>query len=83
MFYSLFPYTSLDAYNISTNNDIREQIEVRELVTLLQAHHKLSADTIRSNIMAILRDSAVIKKGIIKYVKGISKFVPPCQIQMT
>jgi hypothetical protein len=60
-----------------------EQIEVRELVTLLQAHHKLSADTIRSNIMAILRDSAVIKKGIVKYVKGISKFVPPCQIQMT
>ena len=59
-----------------------EQIEVRELVTLLQAHHKLSADTIRSNIMAILRDSAVIKKGIVKYVKGISKFVPPCQIQM-
>jgi hypothetical protein len=60
-----------------------DQIEVRELVTLLQAHHKLSADTIRSNVMAILRDSAVIKKGIVKYVKGISKFVPPCQIQMT
>ena len=58
------------------------EIEVRELVSLLLTHHKLSADTIRSNIMAVLRDSSVIKKGIVKYVKGISKFIPPCQIQM-
>jgi hypothetical protein len=58
------------------------EIEVRELVTLLQAHHKLSADSIRSNVMAVLRDTVVIKKGIVKYVKGISKFVPPCEIQM-
>jgi len=58
------------------------EIEVRELVELLKSQHKLSADTIRSNIMAVLRDSAVIKKGIVKWVKGISKFIPPCQILM-
>jgi hypothetical protein len=58
------------------------EIEVRLLVDLLRAHHKLSADTIRSNVMAILKDSAVIKKGIVKYVRGISQFVPPCQIKM-
>jgi len=57
-----------------------DMIEVRELVELLKTHHKLSADTIRSNVMAVLRDSAVIKKGIVKYVKGITKFIPPCQI---
>jgi hypothetical protein len=60
-----------------------DQIEVRELVELLKSHHKLSNDTIRSNVMSVLKDSAVIKKGIIKYVKGISKFIPPCQIQIT
>ena len=58
------------------------EIEVRLLVDLLRAHHKLSADTIRSNVMAILKDSAVVKKGIVKYVRGISQFVPPCQIKM-
>jgi len=49
------------------------EMEVRELVDLLGAHHKLSKDTIRSNIMAVLKDSAVVKKGIIKFVKGITK----------
>jgi hypothetical protein len=58
------------------------EIEVRELVELLKSHHKLSSDTIRTNIMSVVRDTAVIKKGIIKYIKGISKFVPPCTIQL-
>jgi len=58
------------------------EIEVRELVELLGAHHKLSKDTIRSNVMSIMRDSAVIKKGVVKYIKGISKFVPECQIKL-
>lgn len=56
------------------------QIEVRELVDLLTPHHKLSKDTIRSNIMSIIKDTAIIKKGVIKHIKGISKFVPECQI---
>lgn len=56
------------------------EIEVRELVELLGAHHKLSKDTIRSNVMSIIKDSAVIKKGVVKYIKGISKFVPECLI---
>jgi hypothetical protein len=56
------------------------QIEVRELVDLLTPHHKLSKDTIRSNIMSIIRDTAIVKKGVIKHIKGISKFVPECQI---
>ena len=56
------------------------EIEVRELVELLGTHHKLSKDTIRSNIMSIIKDSAVIKKGVVKYIKGISKFVPECLI---
>ena len=49
------------------------EMEIRELVELLSATHTLSKDTIRSNVMAILQDSAVIKKGIVKFVKGISK----------
>jgi len=54
------------------------EIEVRELVDLLGAHHKLSKDTIRTNIMSIIKDSAVLKKGVIKYIKGISPiFIPP------
>jgi hypothetical protein len=57
------------------------EIEVRELVCLLEKHHKLSKDTIRTNIMSIIKDSAVVKKGIIKYIKGISKCIPPCEIQ--
>jgi len=57
------------------------EIEVRELVCLLEKHHKLSKDTIRTNIMSIIKDSAVVKKGIIKYIKGISKYIPPCEIQ--
>lgn len=49
------------------------EMEVRELVELLSATHKLSKDTIRSNVMAIIQDSAVMKKGIVKFIKGISK----------
>jgi hypothetical protein len=49
------------------------EMEIRELVELLSATHTLSKDTIRSNVMAILLDSAVTKKGIVKFVKGISK----------
>ena len=56
------------------------EIEVRELVELLGAYHKLSKDTIRSNVMSIVKDSAVLKKGVVKYIKGISKFVPECLI---
>lgn len=58
------------------------EIEVRELVELLTAHHKLSKDTIRSNVMSVVRDSAVVKKGVVKYIKGISKFVPECLIKI-
>lgn len=58
------------------------QIEVRELVDLLTAHYKLSKDTIRSNVMSIIKDSAIAKKGVIKFIKGISKFVPECKIQL-
>ena len=58
------------------------EIEVRELVDLLGNYHKLTKDTIRSNIMSIVKDTAVIKKGVIKYIKGISKYVPPCMIQI-
>ena len=57
-------------------------MEVRELVELLSAHHKLSKDTIRSNVMSIIRDSAVVKKGVVKYIRGISKYVEPCAIRM-
>lgn len=52
------------------------EMEIRELVELLSATHTLSKDTIRSNVMAILQDSAVTKKGIVKFVKGISRAVP-------
>lgn len=58
------------------------EIEVRELVELLGAYHKLSKDTIRSNVMSIVKDSAVSKKGVVKYIKGISKFVPESQIKL-
>lgn len=58
------------------------EIEVRELVDLLGKYHKLSKDTIRSNIMSIIKDSAVLKKGVVKYIKGISKFVEGCQIRV-
>ena len=49
------------------------EIEVRELVELVSKVHKLSKDTIRSNIMSVIQDSAVMKKGVIKYIKGISR----------
>lgn len=58
------------------------EIEVRELVDLLGKYHKLSKDTIRSNVMSIVKDSAVLKKGVVKYIKGISKFVPESQIRV-
>jgi hypothetical protein len=58
------------------------EIEVRELVELLGTQHKLSKDTIRSNVMSIIRDSAVLKKGVVKYIKGISKFVPESMIRI-
>jgi hypothetical protein len=57
------------------------EIEVRELVDLLAQHHKLSKDTIRSNIMSVVKDSAVFRKSVIKYIKGISKIVPPSEIR--
>jgi len=58
------------------------EIEVRELVELLGTHHKLSKDTIRSNIMSIIKDSSVLKKGVVKYIKGISKYVPDSIIKI-
>ena len=58
------------------------EIEVRELVELLGTYHKLSKDTIRSNVMSIIKDSAVLKKGVVKYIKGISKFVPESLIKI-
>ena len=56
-------------------------IQIREMVDLLLPQHKLSADTIRGNVMAVLLDSAVTKKGIVKYVKGLVKRVEPCMIR--
>jgi hypothetical protein len=58
------------------------EIEVRELVDLLSKYHRLSKDTIRSNVMSVIMDSAVFRKGVIKYVRGISKIVPPCEISL-
>jgi len=58
------------------------EMEVRELVDLLGQSHKLSKDTLRSNVMSVVKDTAVIKRGVIKYIKGISKFVPPCMVQI-
>jgi hypothetical protein len=55
-------------------------IQIREVVDLLGPQHKLSADTIRSNVMAVLLDSAVVKKGIVKYVRGLVKRVEACAI---
>lgn len=60
-----------------------DQIEVRELVDLLTPHHKLSKDTIRTNLMSIIRDTAIGKKGVVKYVKGLSKYIPPCEISFS
>jgi hypothetical protein len=33
--------------------------------------------------MSIIKDSAVTKKGVVKYIKGISKFVPESMIKLT
>lgn len=59
----------------------QEQIEVRELVELLAAHHKLSRDTLRANVMSVIRDDAIGKKGVVKFVKGLTRKVIPCAIQ--
>ena len=60
-----------------------EQMEVRELVELLAPHHKLSRDTLRANIMSVVRDDAIGKKGVVKFVKGLirRKATEPCAIQ--
>ena len=58
-----------------------EQMEVRELVELLAPLHKLSRDTLRTNVMSVLRDEAIGKKGVVKFVKGLAKRVAPCAIQ--
>ena len=50
-----------------------EQMEVRELVELLAAHHKLSRDTLRGNVMSVLLDEAIGKKGVVKFVKGLKR----------
>ena len=42
------------------------EIEVRELVELLGAYHKLSKDTIRSNVMSIIKDSAAASQPPIR-----------------
>ena len=60
-------------YSIMKVCSIGGEIEVRLLVEMLGAYHKLSKDTIRSNIMSIIKDSAVMKKGVVKYIVGISK----------
>jgi len=59
------------------------EMEVRELVELLKGQHKVSSDTIRGNVMAVVRDSAIFKRGVSKWIKGISKYVPPSQIKVT
>lgn len=58
------------------------EIEVRELVDLLGQHHKLSKDTIRTNLMSVIKDSAVFRKGVIKWIRGVSKRVAPCEIRI-
>lgn len=47
------------------------EIEVRDLVERLTHHHRLSRDTIRSNVMAVIRDDAVFKKTVVKHIRGI------------
>jgi hypothetical protein len=69
--------------SIMTMCEIGGQIEVRELVDLLSVHHKLSKDTIRSKVMSVMKDSCIFKKGVSKWIKGISKKVPKCEIQFS
>lgn len=57
-----------------------EQIAVRELVELLVPHHKISRDTLRANIMSVVKDDAILKKGVVKYIRGLAAYVPPCAI---
>ena len=53
--------------------DSSEDIEIRELVDLLSHNHKLSKDTIRSNVMSVIQDSAIKKKGPVKFIKGLKR----------
>lgn len=61
---------------------VMEQIEVREIVELLAVHHKLSRDTLRGNVMSVVRDDAIGKKGPVKFVKGLVRRVAPCAIHL-
>jgi hypothetical protein len=63
-------------------SDPQGQMEVREIVELLAAHHKLSRDTLRANVMSIVRDDAIGKKGVVKFVKGLVRRVAPCLVQL-
>lgn len=47
------------------------EIEVRELVELLSKHHKISKDSIRSNVMSVIKDTAIEKRGVVKVIKGL------------
>lgn len=58
-----------------------DQMEVRELVDRLAPLHKLSRDTLRANVMSVLRDDAIGKKGVVKFVKGLIRKIEPCSIQ--
>lgn len=62
--------------------DPSEEIEVRELVELLAKNHKLSKDTIRSNVMSIVQDEAVKKKGVVKYIRGLKKIQAEYMIRL-
>jgi hypothetical protein len=57
------------------------QMEVREIVELLTGHHKLSRDTLRANVMSVVRDDAIGKKGMVKFVRGLVRRVAPCLVQ--
>lgn len=50
-----------------------EQMEVREVVELLAEHHKMSRDTLRGNVMSVLLDEAIGKRGAVKFVKGLKR----------
>lgn len=62
--------------------DVEGQIQVREVVELLLSHHKLSRDTLRTNVMSVLRDDAIGKKGPVKFIRGLVRRVPPCLVDL-
>lgn len=62
--------------------DAEGQIQVREVVELLLSHHKLSRDTLRTNVMSVLRDDAIGKKGPVKFIRGLVRRVPPCLVDL-